>query len=148
MQRKSFEAMECPVARALDIVGEWWSLLVLRDVFCGIRRFDALQENLGIARNILTRRLAALIAAGILEKRAYSEHPPRYEYRLTQKGRDLFPVLVTLMQWGNRWAPPDEARVRLLDRETREEVEPLLCNAATGEPLDPRLLLLDSVAQR
>ncbi|MBX6367070.1 MAG: helix-turn-helix transcriptional regulator [Rhodospirillales bacterium] len=143
MQRKSLAGTGCPVAETLDVIGEWWTLLVVRDVFRGIRRFDALQESLGIARNILARRLRALVAAGILEKRPYAERPPRYEYRLTEKGRALFPVLVTLMSWGNAWALPAESRkVRLVDAETGRTVEPLLVDAATGTPLDPRKLRL------
>jgi DNA-binding HxlR family transcriptional regulator len=142
MQRKSFAGMGCPVAETLDVVGEWWTLLVIRDVFRGIRRFDALQESLGIARNILARRLKALVASGILEKRAYAARPARHEYRLTEKGRALFPVLVTMMEWGNRWAPPDEARMRLVDAETGRPVRPLLVDAATGAPLEPRRLRL------
>jgi DNA-binding HxlR family transcriptional regulator len=142
MQRKSFAGMGCPVAETLDVVGEWWTLLVIRDVFRGIRRFDALQESLGIARNILARRLKALVASGILEKRAYAERPPRHEYRLTAKGRALFPVLVTMMEWGNRWAPPDQASVRLVDAETGRPVRPLLVDAATGAPIEPRRLRL------
>src|SRR5579885_326821 len=106
MRRKSFASMECPVARTLDVVGEWWSLLILRDALRGRRRFEEFQESLGIARNILSRRLKQLVAAGLLEKRCYSERPRRYEYRLTDKSRDLFPVLTTLMVWGNRWACP------------------------------------------
>jgi DNA-binding HxlR family transcriptional regulator len=147
MQKKNLTEMECPVARTLGLVGEWWSLLVLRDVFRGIRRFDALQESLGIARNILARRLAALVAAGILEKRAYEERPKRYEYRLTEKGRDLFAVLVSLMEWGNRWAPPDEARVHLVDRDTGLKVEPLLVDAATLTPLRGRRLALEGLGR-
>lgn len=142
MQRKSLTGTGCPVAEALDVIGEWWTLLVIRDVFRGIRRFDALQESLGIARNILARRLRALVAAGVLEKRAYAERPPRYEYRLTEKGRALFPVLVALMSWGNRWALPAETKVRLIDAETGRAVESLLVDATTGAPLDPRRLRL------
>src|SRR5690242_15173431 len=142
MQRKSLAGMGCPVAETLEIIGEWWTLLVVRDVFRGIRRFDALQESLGIARNILARRLKALVASGILEKRAYAERPARYEYRLTEKGRALFPVLVTLMAWGNEWARPEEPSVRLLDAETGKPVRPRLVDSTTGAPLEPRRLRL------
>ena len=142
MQRKRFSDMPCPTARALDLIGERWTLLVIRDVFRGIRRFDELQESLGIARNILTQRLAWLIEAGILEKRAYAERPPRFEYRLTQKGRDLFPVLIALMQWGTRWSPPEDTIVRLLDAETGAEVHQILVERNTGKPLEPRALRL------
>jgi DNA-binding HxlR family transcriptional regulator len=142
MQRKRFSEMPCPIARALDLVGERWTLLILRDVFCGIRRFDAFQENLGIARNILTERLAWLVEQEILEKRAYEEHPPRYEYRLTPKGRALFPVLITLLRWGERWSPPEGVSVELVDRDSDLPVEPVLVDAQTGRPLDPRTLRL------
>jgi DNA-binding HxlR family transcriptional regulator len=142
MQRKRLSGMGCPVAETLDVIGEWWTLLVIRDVFHGIRRFDALQESLGIARNILARRLKALVEAGILEKRAYAARPARYEYRLTEKGRALMPVLVTLMEWGNRWARPEGARVRLVDAQTGAPVKPLLVDAATGEALAGRRLRL------
>jgi DNA-binding HxlR family transcriptional regulator len=143
MQRKSFAAMECPVARALEVVGEWWSLLILRDAFRGRRRFEEFQESLGIARNILSRRLKGLVAAGLLERRAYSERPPRYEYRLTPKGRDLFPVLMALMNWGNRWAtPPGGPALLLVDRDSGRPVEPVLVHNRTGHPLEPRTVRL------
>lgn len=143
MQRKRFSDMPCPTARALDLIGERWTLLVIRDVFRGIRRFDALQESLGIARNILTQRLAWLVEQGIVEKRAYEERPPRYEYRLTEKGRGLFPILVALMRWGQRWSPPDDVEVRLVDRNTGVPVEPMLVDARTGQPIDSRALRLE-----
>ncbi len=95
--------MACSVARTLDVVGERWTLLILRDAFNGVRRFEDFQESLGIARNILTDRLQTLVAQGVLEKRRYQAHPERFEYRLTAKGRDLHPVLVALMQWGDRY---------------------------------------------
>jgi DNA-binding HxlR family transcriptional regulator len=145
MQRKRFSDMPCPTARALDLIGERWTLLVIRDVFRGIRRFDELQESLGIARNILTQRLAWLIEAGIIEKRAYAERPPRFEYRLTQKGRDLFPVIIAIMQWGQRWSPPEDTAVRLVDRDSGAEVQPMLVDGHTGKPLEPRALRLEWV---
>jgi DNA-binding HxlR family transcriptional regulator len=138
MQRKRFSDMPCPIARALDIVGERWTLLILRDISSGIRRFDALQERLGIARNILAERLSWLVAQRILEKRAYDERPPRYEYRLTEKGRGLFPVLVTLMTWGQRWSPPAGVAVALVDRESGAALEPVLADGRSGKPLDLR----------
>jgi DNA-binding HxlR family transcriptional regulator len=143
MRRKSFTGMECPVARTLEAIGEWWTMLILRDAFRGVRRFDDFQSRLGIARNILTSRLAGLTGAGILEKRLYSQRPPRYEYRLTPKGRALFPVLVAMMEWGSRWEPPAAGpAVRLVDRSTGQPVEAVLADAATGRPLDPRDLAL------
>jgi DNA-binding HxlR family transcriptional regulator len=92
----------CSIARTLEVLGERWTLLVIRDVFNGRRRFDQIQENLGVARNVLSTRLALLVDEGILEKRAYQERPPRYEYFLTEKGLDLWPVMISMLHWGDR----------------------------------------------
>ncbi len=92
----------CSIARTLEVLGERWTLLVIRDVFNGNRRFDQIQENLGVARNVLSARLAWLVDEDILEKRAYQERPPRYEYFLTEKGLDLWPVMMSLLDWGDR----------------------------------------------
>jgi DNA-binding HxlR family transcriptional regulator len=92
----------CSIARTLEVVGERWALLILREVFLGIRRFDQMQQHLGIARNILADRLRTLVADGILEQRQYQERPPRYEYRLTERGIDLYPALMMLMAWGDK----------------------------------------------
>jgi len=102
MQRKSFQTMPCPIARSLERVGEWWSMLIMRDALHGLTRFDEFQKSLGIAPNILTRRLVALVDAGLLERHRYSVHPPRDEYRLTPRGRDFRPVLIALLAFGNR----------------------------------------------
>ena len=102
MQRKSFADMTCPIARSLEHVGEWWSMLILRDAFGGTTRFDDFQQSLGIAPNMLARRLAALVEAGLLERRRYSERPPRDEYVLTDRGRDFKPVLIALVAFGNK----------------------------------------------
>ena len=102
MQRKSFADMTCPIARSLEHVGEWWSMLILRDAFGGTTRFDDFQQSLGIAPNMLARRLAALVEAGLLERRRYSERPPRDEYVLTDRGRDFKPVLVALVAFGKK----------------------------------------------
>ncbi|HEX2296569.1 MAG TPA: helix-turn-helix domain-containing protein [Actinomycetota bacterium] len=99
-----FSAMDCSVARTLDVIGDKWSLLILRDAFYGVRRFDDFREDLGIARNVLTDRLQKLVATGVFERRRYEERPPRYEYRLTDKGRALLPVLLAMIAWGDRWA--------------------------------------------
>jgi DNA-binding HxlR family transcriptional regulator len=93
----------CSVARSLEVLGERWTLLVIRDVFNGLRRFDEIQADLGVARNVLATRLSRLVDEGILEKRAYQRHPPRYEYFLTEKGLDLWPVMITMMHWGDRY---------------------------------------------
>ena len=92
----------CSVARTLEVLGERWTLLIIRDIFNRRRRFDEIQENLGIARNVLSARLGWLVEEGILEKRAYQEHPPRYEYFLTEKGLELWPVMIAIMKWGDR----------------------------------------------
>src|SRR5947209_19197823 len=94
--------MNCSIARTLEIVGEWWTLLILRDAFLGLSRFEEFQDSLGIARNVLTKRLATLVQEGIMERQRYQEHPERFEYRLTQAGRDLFAVVVSLLQWEHR----------------------------------------------
>src|SRR5438552_1922476 len=99
--------MRCSVARTLDVIGEWWTMLIMRDAFKGVTRFEDFHRNLGIARTVLSTRLDRLVEAGIFVRRQYSDHPPRSEYVLTEKGRDLFPVLVTLTQWGDRWAADD-----------------------------------------
>lgn len=103
MQRTTFSTQHCSVARTLDIVGEWWTLLILRDIFYGVRRFDSLVEQLGISRKVLTHRLKRLTEANILRKVAYQHNPCRYEYRLTTRGLELLPVLLVLMRWGDRW---------------------------------------------
>src|SRR5271167_4909995 len=102
MQRTRFTAMDCPIARSLDRVGEWWSILILRDALRGVTRFEDFRRSLGVAPNMLTRRLAALVESGLLERRRYNEHPPRDEYVLTERGRDFRPVLLSLLAWGNR----------------------------------------------
>jgi DNA-binding HxlR family transcriptional regulator len=94
--------LDCSVARSLELIGERWSLLVIRDVFLGHRRFDEIQSSLGIARNVLASRLGRLMDEGILEKRPYQERPVRYEYFLTEKGLDLWPVLISMLRWGDR----------------------------------------------
>src|ERR671939_364728 len=136
MQRKSFGNMACPIARSLERVGEWWSMLILRDALQGMTRFDELQKSLGIAPNMLTRRLNALVEAGLLERRRYRERPPRDEYVLTERGRDFRPVLLALLAWGNRHFPPDDREVRIVNTETGQPVDPVLVDPATGQRVD------------
>ena len=104
MLKRDYPTQYCPVASTLEVIGERWTLLIVRDVFLGIRRFDDLQRDLGVARNILQVRLERLVEEGILVKRPYQERPLRSEYRLTEKGADLWPVLVAMLQWGDRHA--------------------------------------------
>jgi len=101
MRRTSYEQMNCSIASALDVVGEPWTLLIVRDAFYGVRRFDDFQENLGIARNVLTARLKKLVEAGIFRKTAYRQRPLRHEYRLTDKGLALHPVVMAIVHWGD-----------------------------------------------
>ena len=127
--RLQYSAENCSIQGALEIVGEKWSLLVLREAFFGIRRFDDFQRALGCARNLLSQRLGKLVEQGVLERVAYREpgQRRRYEYQLTQKGRDLLPVLVALMQWGDRWtADEDGPPVELLHRGCGDAVHAVL----------------------
>jgi DNA-binding HxlR family transcriptional regulator len=136
MQRKSFGKMSCPIARSLERVGEWWSMLIMRDALHGMTRFDEFQQSLGIAPNMLTRRLNALVEAGLLERRRYCEHPPRDEYLPTARGRDFRPVLISLLAWGNRHFAPEGPSVILVNRETGKAVDPVLADPVTGQPVD------------
>ena len=135
-QRKSFAGMPCPIARGLEHVGEWWSMLILRDALRGATRFDQFQDNLGIAPAMLTKRLAALTESGLLERHRYNEHPPRDEYLLTPRGRDFRPVLLAMLAWGNRHFPPDGPSVQIVDIETGETVDPVLVDPRTHKPVD------------
>lgn len=136
---------ECTVARALEIIGDRWSVLVLRDAFYGIRRFGDFVADLGIARNVLTDRLGRLVDAGVLEKRLYEEHPPRHEYRLTEKGHELLPVLLALWRWGDRWCAGDEPPVVLTHRTCGEPTHAEVVCSACREPLHRSELQVDPV---
>ncbi len=128
MLGRTYDNQICSIARALDVVGERWSLLIIRDaVFAGVTRFGDMQHNLGIATNVLASRLEAFIAAGIMERRPYSEHPEQYDYVLTEKGRDLAPALIALTSWGDRWAAPDGPPI-------------LYRHVACGGPVEHRLV--------
>jgi DNA-binding HxlR family transcriptional regulator len=136
MQHKSFEKMSCPIARSLERVGEWWSMLIMRDALHGMTRFDEFQNSLGIAPNMLTRRLNSLVDAGLLERRRYSEHPPRHDYVPTMRGRDLLPVIIALLAWGNKHFAPEGPSVVLINRKTGAAVDPILSDPATGRPVE------------
>jgi DNA-binding HxlR family transcriptional regulator len=138
MERKSFGDMHCSVAQCLEVVGEWWSMLIIRDAFLGVTRFDTFQERLGISRNILNQRLNHLIEAGVLTKVRYSNHPPRYDYRLTDKGRDLWPVLTTMRQWGDKYAAPDGPPLQTIHRGCGHLTEAVLVCSACGEQISGR----------
>ena len=130
--------MNCSIAAALDVVGEPWTLLIVRDALYGVRRFDEFQANLGVARNVLTARLKRLVEAGLFRKVAYQQRPLRHEYRLTDKGAALFPVIVGLKEWGDRHgaAARDGRPMELEDRATGARVEPVLVDANGGRRLD------------
>jgi DNA-binding HxlR family transcriptional regulator len=135
MRRKPFTHMQCPVARSLERVGDWWNILILREAFYGSTRFDEFSENLGIAASTLTRRLDGLVEAGLLERRRYSERPPRDEYLLTELGRDFRPVLLTLMAWGNRHFAPEGRSVELVDPVNGEPIDPVIVDGKRKRPL-------------
>ena len=136
MQRTSFSGMSCPIARSLEHVGEWWSILILREAFNGKTRFDEFRDALGVAPNILTRRLKALVAAGLLERRRYCQRPPRDEYMLTERGRDFRPVMLSLMTWGNRHFAPEGPSVQLVHAASGRPAEPILVDRPTGLPVE------------
>src|SRR5580658_1531845 len=135
VQHKNLGNMQCPIARSLERVGEWWSILILRDAFHGLTRFEQFQKSLEIAPNMLTRRLATLVESGLLERRRYSERPPRDEYVLTERGRDFRPVLWTFLAWGNKHFAPEGASVVIVDSETGAQAEPMLVDRLSGRPL-------------
>jgi len=138
MQRKSLKSMQCPIARGLERVGEWWSILIIRDALHGLTRFDQFQQSLGIAPNMLTRRLSALVKAGLFERRRYSDRPPRYEYVLTERGYDFRSVIVAMYAWGNKHFTPEGASVVLVNERTGAVADPLMVDRTTGRPLlDP-----------
>jgi DNA-binding HxlR family transcriptional regulator len=129
----------CSVARSLDVLGDTWSVLVVREMFLGTHRFDMLQDHLGIARNVLAARLKRLVEHGILAKRQYHEHPPRFEYRLTRKGADLYPVVVALLQWGDRYVADPGGGPMLLEHAVCGHVTEVVPTcAACGAAISPR----------
>jgi DNA-binding HxlR family transcriptional regulator len=127
--------MQCPIARSLERVGEWWSMLILRDALRGARRFDEFQKSLAIAPNMLTRRLNSLVESGLLERCRYSVRPPRYEYVPTECARDFRPVLWMLISWGNKHFAPEGPSLLVVDAKTGESAEPVLVDRASGRAL-------------
>ncbi len=128
---------DCSIARTLELIGEKWALLALREVFLGVRRFDAIQRNTGAPRDILSARLRKLVASGVLERQQYQERPARFEYRLTQPGRELLPVLLTLMQWGDRYLSHGDPPLTYRHR-CGADLESVLICGSCGEPVTRR----------
>jgi DNA-binding HxlR family transcriptional regulator len=138
MRASRFSTQTCSIARSLEVVGEWWTLLVVREAFFGTRRFSDFEANLGIAKNVLSERLAKLVTAGVLERRPVVGRGNPADYALTAKGRDLFPVIIALMQWGDRWANKGGPPTRVRDRETGEDIAAIAVTSSRGRPLAVR----------
>jgi DNA-binding HxlR family transcriptional regulator len=137
MPIEAFAKQNCSIARTLAFLGERWTVLILRELFVGRRRFDQIQAELGIASNVLSERLSTLVDEGIAERSRYSEHPARYEYRLTEKGRDLQPVMLELMKWGARHKPLPKGPMRVIvHTDCGHEVEPVQTCSHCGGVLD------------
>lgn len=130
------EELSCPLSTAARQVGEWWTLLILHDAFDGYTRFDEFQRSLGISSSMLTTRLKTLVDDGLLERTQYQDRPPRYEYVLTELGRSLRPVIITMAAWGNERLLPAERTMILVDARTGEEVEPVVVDRTTGRRVD------------
>ena len=130
--------MDCSVAQCLEVVGEWWSMLIVRDAFLGVTRFEEFQRRLGISRNILQQRLLSLVDADVFVRVPYSEHPPRYDYRLTEKGRDLWPVLTAMRQWGDRYAAPAGPPIEIAHKDCGAISEAVLVCGSCREPIGAR----------
>lgn len=142
MERRTFPTAPCSLARSLDVIGDWWTPLIIRECLYGTNRFDDMQSWLGIGRNILARRLKLLVEQGVLEKRLYQERPPRHGYHLTEKGYDAAQAILAMMPFGERWYFEAEREpIHLFSRKTGKRVQPRVVDAETGEPLDVRDLV-------
>ena len=131
--------MPCPVARTLSVMGDRWTFLVIRNAFMGMRRFEAFQQSLGLTRHVLAGRLGRLVEQGILSRQPYQQRPLRHEYRLTDKGKDLYPVLLSLSSWGDRWMGQGETTAfRLQHASCGHNFSPVMCCSECGEALRPR----------
>lgn len=137
MRRKSFEDMPCSVAQFLEVAGEWWSMLVVRDAFLGITRFDDFHTRLGISRNVLAQRLEHLVEHGVLVRKPYQDNPVRYDYRLTDKGRALWPVLTAMRQWGDEWAAPDGPPLAVVHKSCGHTMTAVMVCQDCGEHVGP-----------
>jgi DNA-binding HxlR family transcriptional regulator len=136
MTRRTFDPGQCPVGRTLERVGDTWSLMILRDAFQGLSKFDQFEKSLGMAPNILTQRLAALVEAGFLERRPYQARPVRHDYVLTPLGRDFGPVLQTLAAFGNRHFAYEGVASQMVEAATGLPADPVVVDRRTGKPID------------
>lgn len=136
MTRRTFDPGQCPVGRTLERVGDTWSLMILRDAFQGLSKFDQFEKSLGMAPNILTQRLSALVEAGFLERRPYQARPVRHEYLLTELGRDFAPVMTALMAFGNRHFAVEGVASQMVEAATGLPADPVLVDRRTGKPMD------------
>lgn len=136
MHKISFAEMRCSLARSLDVIGDWWTLLIIRDIYLGVCRFDEIAEDLGISRNLLTTRLNRLVEKGILRREPYGERPVRHEYRLADPGVHLVPVILALTQWGDRWVQPAEGQpIRFMHETCGCPLEARVTCGACDEPV-------------
>ncbi len=145
MSPVDFAQMECSIARTLETIGDRWTLLVLRDAFYGVRRFEDFRDDLGIARNVLTDRLQKLVARGVLRRDQYDDRPPRFEYRLTDQGRDLIGVVLAMMRWGDRWTSSGPAPVEITHTKCGHVTTPMVSCSECGEELRLGDLLADPI---
>jgi len=147
VRRTRFDDAPCPIARATDLVGDWWTPIVMREAFMGARRFDDFVERLDVPRATLTARLDRLVAEGLLRRQRYQERPERFEYRLTEQGIAFYDVLAAMWRWGEdwRWDDGEQTPLELVDRESGRRVVPVVVDESTGERIDVRRL---SVRQR
>jgi DNA-binding HxlR family transcriptional regulator len=136
MKKIDFSEMRCSLARSLDVIGDWWTPLIVRDIFLGVTRFDDIAEDLGISRNLLTRRLKHLVGKGVLSRQAYQTRPTRHDYQLTEAGLDLVPAILALTAWGDRWAQPAEGPpIRFLHRTCGAVFEARVTCSGCGEEI-------------
>ncbi len=136
MRRTRFDEANCPLARTSDLLGDWWSPLILRDLLLGRKRFAELQESLDISKGVLAQRLKRFEDEGIVERHRYQDNPPRDEYHLTDKGRALWEVLAVMWRYGDEWLFDDGASIELIDKRSGDAIEPVVIDANTGEWLD------------
>jgi DNA-binding HxlR family transcriptional regulator len=137
MLPRTYEHQVCSIARSLELIGDRWTLLIVRDALRGVRRFDDFRARLGVAHNVLSDRLSRLTEAGVFERRRYQERPDRYEYHLTRQGKDLWPVLMALLLWGDRYLAPDGPPLLALHRSCGGRLTPQLSCAECGAALGP-----------